>query len=107
MMQLIKNNQGFTCRHCGLAVPPAPKRSRNHCPSCFCSLHVDVIPGDRACTCVGHMVPVAYVYKTAGVRIEHACMICGHHQRIGQAEDDCVLNLDEQIATWTIMRVMS
>ena len=34
------------------------KSSRDHCPFCLCSLHLDVNPGDRASDCGGIMEPL-------------------------------------------------
>ena len=53
-----KNDNGFICANCGFEVKPLGYTSRNHCPKCLCSLHVDVNPGDRACECHGIMRPV-------------------------------------------------
>ncbi|MDP2670595.1 MAG: RNHCP domain-containing protein [bacterium] len=39
---MFKENNGFTCAGCGIDVLPAKKTSRNHCPQCFLSLHVDL-----------------------------------------------------------------
>ncbi len=43
----VKNDQGFVCAHCGQTVEPLGYTSRNHCPHCLYSLHVDIHPGDR------------------------------------------------------------
>jgi len=53
-----KNDSGFTCVNCGKTVLPLGYTSRNHCPYCLCSLHVDVMPGDRANPCGGIMRPI-------------------------------------------------
>ena len=50
-----KNDSGFLCASCGKEVLPLGYTSRNHCPFCLWSLHVDVNPGDRANTCGGQM----------------------------------------------------
>ena len=73
-----KNDGGFTCLHCGREVPPLGYTSRNHCPYCLWSLHVDVLPGDRANPCGGLLRPV----KTEpdpkkGFVIVHRCEKCG------------------------------
>ena len=73
-----KNDGGFTCLHCGREVPPLGYTSRNHCPFCLWSLHVDVLPGDRANPCGGLLRPV----KTEpdpkkGFVIVHRCEKCG------------------------------
>ena len=45
---------------------------------CLCSLHVDVLPGDRACDCAGVMKPVfAEPDAKKGYIITHKCTKCG------------------------------
>jgi DNA-directed RNA polymerase subunit RPC12/RpoP len=76
------NDAGFVCANCGLEVAPLGNTSRNHCPSCLCSLHVDVYPGDRACACHGLMRPVGV--ETEGRRgyvLVHRCERCGEVRR--------------------------
>lgn len=88
-----KNNQSFVCYNCGYEVPPAEKTSRNHCPKCFASLHVDVVPGDRASTCGGEMYPVDYTYHPDETVITFRCTRCGHEHRNKQADDDDIARL--------------
>ena len=52
-----KRDEGFVCAHCGKSVEPLGYSSRNHCPFCLWSLHVDELPGDRANECAGLMEP--------------------------------------------------
>ena len=54
-----KNDSGFTCLNCGKEVLPLEQTSRDHCPFCLCSLHVDIDPGDRANPCGGIMDAVS------------------------------------------------
>ena len=73
-----KNDDGFVCVSCGKTVPPLGYSSRNHCPYCLTSLHVDVMPGDRANPCGGILIPI----KTEpdprkGFVIIHRCEKCG------------------------------
>lgn len=73
-----KINEGFTCRSCGHAVPPASGTCRDHCPKCLFSLHVDVNPGDRAADCGGILRPVSYAqHKKKGIMIHYQCDTCG------------------------------
>ena len=53
--RFTKNDSGFLCANCGKEVLPLKKTSRNHCPFCLCSLHLDINPGDRANECKGIM----------------------------------------------------
>ena len=73
-----KNDSGFICVNCGFTVMPLGKTSRNHCPKCLCSLHVDVLPGDRACECGGVMRPIfCEPDAKKGFVITHKCSKCG------------------------------
>ena len=73
-----KNDDGFTCLHCGRYVPPLGYTSRNHCPFCLSSLHVDINPGDRANPCGGILRPIrAIPDPKRGYIIVHRCEVCG------------------------------
>ena len=77
-----KNDSGFTCKNCGFEVLPLGYSSRNHCPRCLCSLHVDVNPGDRASDCGGIMDPIsAEPDAKKGYIIIHKCRKCGAIRR--------------------------
>ena len=96
--QFRKNDSGFLCKACGREVAPLGYTSRNHCPHCLCSLHVDVNPGDRANSCAGIMDPVsAYPDKRTGYIIVHRCRICGEIKRnkaaYGEDNIDLILAL--------------
>ncbi len=78
----IKRDEAFRCAHCGLQVPPGGGRVRNHCPACLRSLHVDLVPGDRAADCGGLMDPVAVEHGgRAELVIVHRCRRCGAGRR--------------------------
>lgn len=80
--RFTKNDSGFTCVRCGRVVPPLGKTSRNHCPYCLWSLHVDVLPGDRACGCGGPMEPIAALPDPKkGYVVVHRCQKCGRIRR--------------------------
>lgn len=73
-----KNDTGFICAHCGREVLPLGYTSRNHCPFCLYSRHVDINPGDRANDCGGLLRPVrATPDPRRGYVIEHRCEKCG------------------------------
>lgn len=77
-----KNDNGFICANCGFAVMPLGKTSRNHCPRCLCSLHVDINPGDRASDCGGLLVPIeAEPDPKKGYIITCRCQKCGALRR--------------------------
>jgi len=86
-------DEGFVCTHCARTVPPNGRVPRNHCPSCLRSLHVDVVPGDRAATCKGRMDPVGARISGDRVTLLHRCSRCGAERvnkvvRTGEAPDD-------------------
>lgn len=73
-----KNDNGFVCANCGFVVEPLGTTSRNHCPRCLCSRHLDESPGDRACSCGGIMDPVsAEPDPRKGYVIVQKCRACG------------------------------
>ena len=77
-----KNDDSFTCVNCGRTVEPLGYTSRNHCPYCLWSLHVDVNPGDRANTCGGRLRPVRTEPDSKkGFIIIHRCERCGEIRR--------------------------
>ena len=84
-----KNDSGFICANCGNEVPPRGYSSRNHCPKCLCSLHLDIMPGDRAADCGGIMRPVrSEPDPKKGFIIIHKCEKCGAERRNKAAKDD-------------------
>lgn len=83
-----KLNMGFVCEHCGAKVFPAAKTSRNHCPNCLYSKHVDIVPGDRKEVCQGLMAPVDYEYTHGQVEILFKCEKCGQGGVNKAAPDD-------------------
>ena len=77
-----KNDEGFVCAVCGKEVPPLRFSSRNHCPFCLSSIHLDVNPGDRAAECGGIMDAVKTEPDAKkGFVIYHKCRKCGAIRR--------------------------
>lgn len=84
-----KNDSGFVCGNCGKEVPPLGYSSRNHCPFCLYSKHVDVNPGDRAAECGGLMAPHAVTFHSKkGFVITHRCTLCGQERNNRMQSDD-------------------
>ncbi len=80
--RFTKNDSGFICAHCGYEVKPLGYTSRNHCPKCLWSLHLDENPGDRASECGGQMEPVKTEPDAKkGYIIYHRCTKCGAIRR--------------------------
>ena len=84
--------QDFACNRCHYSVNLDPcfsgVKSRNHCPYCLWSKHVDLYkPGDRLSACKATMQPVGLTlkreykkYSGAGVgelMLIHRCVDCG------------------------------
>jgi hypothetical protein len=88
-MKIIKRNEGFECEHCGVNVTGVHNgASRNHCPFCLYSKHVDIIPGDRQALCNGLMKPVGVKKYRSTWKIVHYCVKCGKTQNNIVAQDD-------------------
>lgn len=86
-----KNDASFICAHCGKEVLPLGYSSRNHCPFCLWSLHVDVNPGDRDNSCKGQMEPIfAETDPKKGFVIVHKCTKCGEIKRNRSAHEASV-----------------
>ena len=87
--RFTKNDSGFICANCGFEVPPLKYTSRNHCPKCLASLHLDENPGDRAAECGGIMDAVAAEPDPKkGFIIIHKCRKCGKVGKNKAASDD-------------------
>lgn len=97
-----KNDSGFICAHCGKEVLPLGYTSRNHCPFCLYSLHVDIHPGDRANSCGGALRPIRVEPDPRrGYIIVHRCERCGaicrcraaHEAKIQPDSIDLIISL--------------
>ena len=89
--RFTKNDSGFVCGHCGKVVEPLGYTSRNHCPFCLWSLHVDVSPGDGANECGGLMEPIRVEPDARrGYIIVHRCLKCGAERRNRAAHEAAV-----------------
>ncbi|MBE6680279.1 MAG: RNHCP domain-containing protein [Ruminococcaceae bacterium] len=86
--RFAKNDSGFICQNCGKEVEPLGSSSRNHCPFCLCSIHIDIMPGDRANTCLGILDPIKVLLDSKkGYVIVHRCRKCGEIKRNRAAHD--------------------
>jgi len=76
--RFFKNDSGFICQNCGFEVLPLVSSSRDHCPKCLCSIHVDINPGDRQNTCRGLLKPYQVLPDAKkGYIILYRCQKCG------------------------------
>lgn len=95
MKVFTKNDNGFECVNCGKNVEPLKYSSRDHCPYCLCSLHVDVLPGDRANSCRGVLCPIDLEYsQNKGYVIVYKCEKCGelHKNKVAVDDDKSIIN---------------
>ena len=94
-----KNDSGFICGNCGREVPPLGYSSRNHCPFCLYSKHLDIMPGDRQSDCHGLLKPVGIEKFKDTFKILYRCNKCGfEHKNIVANDDnmDLIINLSVQ-----------
>ncbi|WAH39054.1 RNHCP domain-containing protein [Alicyclobacillus dauci] len=98
-----RRNESFTCVNCGNEVEPSQRSCRNHCPNCLHSVHLDIMPGDRAANCSGLMVPIRVEYHTKkGYQLVHRCQSCGHISR-NVVQTDVQVQPDNQEAILDLM----
>ena len=82
-------DEEFICDNCGKKVPKLGYSSRNHCPFCLHSKHVDKNPGDRLETCHGDLEPIGLKKKKKkGYVIVFKCKKCGAIRKNKAAKDD-------------------
>lgn len=90
----VRRDEGFVCVHCGADVPPLGVTDRDHCPLCLRSLHVDVVPGDRASSCGGVFDPVGLELEGGEPVLRYVCRRCGAKHRVKAA------TRGEQVDRW-------
>ena len=84
-----KLDEGFICLNCGRKVEPLLYTSRDHCPYCLYSIHVDINPGDRLNTCLGLLKPIDIEKYKDSYKIIYKCEKCGIiHKNIMAKDDD-------------------
>ena len=89
MKQFYKNDNEFVCEHCGKLVSKLNYTTRDHCPYCLYSKHVDINPGDRANECRGLLKPIGIEKYKDTYKILYNCEKCGTlHKNIMANDDD-------------------
>ena len=89
-----KMDEEFICENCNKKVNKLNYSSRDHCPYCLCSKHVDINPGDRANTCAGLLKPIGIEKFKNTYKIIYKCQSCKQIHKNIVANDD---NFDEII----------
>ena len=89
MKQFVKNDNEFICEHCGKKVERLNYTTRDHCPYCLYSKHVDINPGDRANNCKGPLKPIGIEKYKDTYKILYKCERCNElHKNIMATDDD-------------------
>ena len=89
MKNFSKLDEEFICENCNKNVNKLNYTSRDHCPYCLYSKHVDVNPGDRANTCKGLLKPIGIEKFKDTYKIVYKCEKCNQlHKNIIANDDD-------------------
>ena len=97
MKLFSKNDNFFVCEHCNKEVNPLNYTSRDHCPYCLYSKHVDINPGDRLNDCKGLLEPIGIEKFKDTYKIIYKCQKCKKlHKNIMANDDD--INLIIQLS---------
>ncbi len=89
MKRFNELDEGFICEKCGKEVPSLKYTSRDHCPYCLYSKHVDINPGDRNNPCKGLLKPIEIEKYKDTYKIVYKCNKCNEiHKNIMAKDDD-------------------
>lgn len=88
MKLFSKNDDSFICENCKKEVKPLSYTSRDHCPFCLYSKHLDINPGDRLNNCKGLMKPIDIEKYKDTYKIIYKCLKCNKFHKNIMAEDD-------------------
>lgn len=89
MKRFNELDESFICEHCNKNVDKLVYSSRDHCPNCLYSKHVDINPGDRLNTCKGLLKPIGIEKYKDTYKILYKCQKCGQtHKNIMARDDD-------------------
>lgn len=89
MKRFNELDEGFICENCNKEVKPLGYSSRDHCPYCLYSKHVDINPGDRLNPCKGLLKPIEIEKYKDTYKIVYKCNKCKElHKNIIAKDDD-------------------
>ena len=89
MKVFSKLDEEFICENCGKKVDTLKYTSRDHCPFCLYSKHVDINPGDRQNECMGLLKPIEIEKYKDTYKIIYRCEKCHKiHKNIMAKDDD-------------------
>lgn len=84
-----KLDETFICENCHKTVLKLNYTSRDHCPYCLYSKHVDIYPGDRFNPCKGLLKPIGIEKFKNSFKIIYECDKCHQkHKNIIANDDD-------------------
>jgi len=84
-----KLDEEFICENCNKQVNRLNYTSRDHCPYCLYSKHVDINPGDRKNECKGLLIPIDIEKFKDTYKIIYICKKCKQtHKNIIATDDD-------------------
>ena len=82
-------DESFVCEVCGNKVDKLDYSARDHCNSCLCSKHLDIMPGDRKANCGGILRPIEIEKSSKDkLKIVYKSDKCGEIKRNVLADDD-------------------
>ena len=81
-------DEEFICEKCHKKVEKLIYSSRDHCPYCLYSKHVDINPGDRKNDCHGLLKPVGIEKHKDTYKILYTCLKCKEKHKNIMARDD-------------------
>ncbi len=96
MKRFNEIDEEFICENCGKKVEKLLYSSRDHCPYCLYSKHVDILPGDRSNKCLGLLKPIEIEKFKDTYKIVYKCEKCKEiHKNIIAKDDDydLIINL--------------
>ena len=89
MKTFSKLDEEFICENCNKQVNKLNYTSRDHCPYCLYSKHVDINPGDRKNECRGLLAPIDIEKFKDTYKIIYKCEKCKQtHKNIIATDDD-------------------
>ncbi len=99
MKRFNELDEPFICENCLKPVSKLFYSSRDHCPFCLYSKHVDKSPGDRANLCKGLLEPIDIEKFRNTYKIIYRCTKCGElHKNIMANDDDInmIINISKK-----------
>ncbi len=95
MKKFTRRDENFTCENCNKNVMPLQYTSRDHCPYCLYSKHVDIFPGDRQNQCHGLLKPIGIEKFKDTYKILYKCTKCNQLHKNIMAKDDSIEKIIE------------